>query len=202
MFDTVSAVGDDEGFAAVPDARELRVSDAERQHVVGVLQKAVGRGLITLDEFSGRVDRALEARTRGELNGVLIDLPDIRYREVAPEEPLLLRTGAGSVRQDGHWTVPGSIVAECGLGSIVIDFTAAVVRHREITLRATCGAGQITVIVPRGWRVLMAEAVSRSGSVVNKATDEPDPELPVLHVYGRVGMGTVKIRYPWGRARR
>jgi hypothetical protein len=175
----------------------LRVSDAERQHVVGVLQKAVGRGLITLDEFSLRTDRALAAETRAELNGVLIDLPEIQHRELwTTEEPLVLRTGAGTVRQHGYWTVPSTITAECGMGTISIDFTAAVCRHREITLRATCGAGQITVIVPRGWTVVLAEAISRMGDVVNKATDPPNPTMPVLRVYGRTGMGTIKIRYP------
>ncbi|NUT96516.1 MAG: DUF1707 domain-containing protein, partial [Saccharothrix sp.] len=53
------------------DPRQWRVSDAEREHVVGVLQKAIGRGLITLDEFTERADTALAAKTREQLNTVL-----------------------------------------------------------------------------------------------------------------------------------
>ncbi|HYS41922.1 MAG TPA: DUF1707 domain-containing protein, partial [Pseudonocardiaceae bacterium] len=80
----------------------MRVSDAERQHVADLLQKAVGRGLITLDEFTERTDRALAARTRGELNGVLVDLVDLRPAAVVPtEQPLLLQTGSGSGKQRG-----------------------------------------------------------------------------------------------------
>jgi hypothetical protein len=194
----VNALAEEEGLSAV-DPRTLRVSDAERQHVVGVLEKAVGRGMITLEEFSARTDRALAARTRGELNSVLVDLPGVLHREPATEEPLVLRTGAGTVRQNGAWTVPGTITAQCGMGTLLIDFTDAVCRRRAITLHATCGAGSITVIVPRGWTVVMAEAVTKSGTVVNKATDPPDPDLPALRVYGRAGMGTVKIRHPRGR---
>jgi hypothetical protein len=180
--------------------RDMRVSDAERQHVAELLQKAVGRGLITLDEFTERTDRALAARTRGELNGVLVDLADLRPAAVAPaEQPLLLQTGSGSVKQRGYWVVPRTITAECGMGNITIDFTEASCPHHEVTVHATVTSGNITIIVPRGWGVVMAEATTRMGNVVNKATDPPNPDQPVLRVHGRARMGNVKIRYPRGR---
>ena len=177
------------------------MSDAEREHVSGLLQKAVGRGLITLDEFTARTDKALAAQTRGELNAVLADLSYMRNEEMVPsvtDQPLVLRAGAGSVKQNGYWTVPASIIADCGMGNITIDFTNAMCPHREVTLRATCGAGNISVIVPRGWHVLMMEAISRMGSVVNRATDPPRPGMPALRVYGQAGMGSVKIRHSRG----
>jgi len=183
------------------DPRDLRVSDAEREHVAGLLQKAVGRGLITLDEFTERTDRALAARTRGDLNSVLIDLPDLQHAAVTPvvDQPLLLQTGAGSVKQHGHWVVPRSIVAECGMGNVTIDFTQASCPHHEVTLRATVGSGHISVIVPRGWHVVLAEATSGMGHISNKATDPPNPNLPTLRVHGQVRMGNIRIRYPRGR---
>jgi hypothetical protein len=181
------------------DPRQLRVSDAEREHVAGLLQKAVGRGLITLDEFTERTDRALASRTRGELNSVLVDLPDLRHTDVAPaaaDKTLQLQTGSGSVKQDGHWTVPRTIMATCGMGNITIDFTQAHCPHHEVTLHATAGSGNITVIVPHGWQVVMVEATTRMGHINNKANEAPDPSQPVLRVHGRVGMGHLRIRYP------
>jgi len=181
-------------------ARDMRVSDAERQHVADLLQKAVGRGLITLDEFAERTDRALTARTRGELNSVLVDLADIRPTDVPPAEaPLLLQTGSGNVKQRGHWVVPRTITADCGMGNITIDFTEAHCPHHEITLHATVRSGKITIIVPRGWQVVLAEATSGLGSVVNKANDPPGTNLPILRVHGRTRMGHVRIRHPRGR---
>ncbi|NMM84496.1 hypothetical protein B2J88_08980 [Rhodococcus sp. SRB_17] len=59
------------------EARNLRVSDAEREHVGELLQKAVGQGMLSLGEFTERMDTALAAKTRGELNAVLADLPGI-----------------------------------------------------------------------------------------------------------------------------
>lgn len=57
--------------------RDLRVSDAEREHVVSLLQRAIGRGLIDLDEFTERTDLAYNATTRSQLNIVLADLPGL-----------------------------------------------------------------------------------------------------------------------------
>lgn len=53
------------------------MSDAEREHVGELLQKAVGQGMLSLGEFTERMDTALAAKTRGELNAVLADLPGI-----------------------------------------------------------------------------------------------------------------------------
>ncbi|GAB2635872.1 DUF1707 domain-containing protein [Prescottella soli] len=60
------------------EARDLRVSDAEREHVGKLLQRAVGQGMLSLGEFTERMDTALAAKTRGELNAVLVDLPGMQ----------------------------------------------------------------------------------------------------------------------------
>jgi hypothetical protein len=62
----------------------FRVGDADREQVAGLLQQAVGQGMLTLDEFSDRMDAALAARTRGELSAVLIDLPGMQAPASAP----------------------------------------------------------------------------------------------------------------------
>src|SRR3954469_12684443 len=86
------------GVTSPGPARDLRVSDDERHHVVSLLEKATGRGLIDLDEFTTRVDTALAARTRGELNAVLVDLPGLVHPEgrVHPPPP---RTGRRPARR-------------------------------------------------------------------------------------------------------
>ncbi|MGW3484578.1 DUF1707 SHOCT-like domain-containing protein [Rhodococcus indonesiensis] len=62
------------------ESRDLRVSDAEREHVGTLLQRAVGQGMLSLGEFTERMDTALAAKTRGELNAVLVDLPGVQVR--------------------------------------------------------------------------------------------------------------------------
>jgi hypothetical protein len=184
-------------------ARNMRVSDAEREHVVGLLQKAVAQGLLNLDEFTERTDIALAAKVRAELNGVLLDLPGIGQAQnavaVPSAKPLELRTRTGTIKQTGAWTVPRSIVAECTMGNVTVDFTEANVTVHDIDLRIQCGSGNVVVIVPRGWAVVMEQVSTGMGNVINKANEVPDPSRPVLHVTAKVGMGNAKIRYPRGR---
>jgi hypothetical protein len=185
-------------------ARNIRVSDAEREHVVGLLQKAVALGLLNLDEFTERTDIALAAKIRAELNSVLIDLPGLGQVPgqvavaVPGVKPLELRTRTGNIKQAGQWTVPSSVLAECTMGNVTVDFTEARVTTREIEMRIQCGSGNVTVIVPRGWNVVMEQVSTGMGNVVNRATDPVDPSMPVLRVSAKVGMGNAKIRYPRG----
>jgi hypothetical protein len=182
----------------------MRVSDAEREHVVGLLQKAVAQGLLNLDEFTERTDIALAAKVRAELNSVLLDLPGIgqaQHPVAVPSsvKPLELRTRTGTIKQTGAWTVPKSILAECTMGNVTVDFTEANVTVRDIDLRIQCGSGNVVVIVPRGWAVVMEQVSTGMGNVINKANEPADPSMPVVHVSAKVGMGNAKIRYPRGR---
>jgi hypothetical protein len=59
-----------EGPAAPP-----RASDADRHAAVRVLQDAVARGLLTVDEGSERMAAAFAARHRHELPSLTADLP-------------------------------------------------------------------------------------------------------------------------------
>jgi hypothetical protein len=194
------------------DPRNIRVSDADREHVAELLQKAVAQGMLTLDEFSERTDQALASRTRGELNSVVIDLPgmvhphanvsvNVNAHAAVPTstEPMLLKTRAGTVKQNGDWVVPSTIIAECTMGTVQIDFTQARCPHKDVSLHATCGSGTITVTVPRGWLVRMEDISTGMGNAVNKATDPPNPSMPTLHVHATVGMGTFKVKHPRGR---
>ncbi|MGE5136514.1 MAG: DUF1707 SHOCT-like domain-containing protein [Gemmatimonadota bacterium] len=54
----------------------IRVSDADRDRVAGRLREHFAAGRLTQDELDERVSAALNARTFGELRGVLADLPE------------------------------------------------------------------------------------------------------------------------------
>lgn len=53
----------------------MRLSDAERQQVVDALSRHTADGRLSMDEFEQRSEQALAARTRGDLRGLLDDLP-------------------------------------------------------------------------------------------------------------------------------
>jgi Domain of unknown function (DUF1707) len=56
----------------------LRAGDGDRRQVVAELQRHFVEGRLTSDELSERVDRALAARTFGELKSLTTDLPTPR----------------------------------------------------------------------------------------------------------------------------
>src|SRR5215472_17245724 len=55
----------------------IRASDADRDIVAALLREHHAAGRLTGEEFSERLDRAFAARTIGEIDGLLHDLPAI-----------------------------------------------------------------------------------------------------------------------------
>jgi hypothetical protein len=69
----------------------FRASDADRDRVAGALREHYAAGRLTAGELDERLTKTLSARTLGELNRVLADLP-----------------GASRVPQPGSWRPPQS----------------------------------------------------------------------------------------------
>lgn len=71
-----------------PVAALLRIGDAEREQSVAALGRHLGAGRLTMAEFESRLDVVYAARTRGELDEVLADLPasEPTRRPAAPSE--------------------------------------------------------------------------------------------------------------------
>jgi hypothetical protein len=61
----------------MPGDPRIRASDADRERTMTLLREHHAEGRLTAEEFSDRVDRALAAKTIGELDALLADLPGI-----------------------------------------------------------------------------------------------------------------------------
>ena len=78
----------------------MRASDADREAVAERLRGAAAEGRLDADELEERLDVALRARTYGELDGLLRDLPgpDVaRRRHGRPPLVTALLVGGGAV---------------------------------------------------------------------------------------------------------
>jgi hypothetical protein len=62
---------------------DMRVSDTERNEVAETLSRHFSEGRLDSAEFKERLDRAMGAKTRGDLRGLCDDLPTLR----APDTP-------------------------------------------------------------------------------------------------------------------
>jgi uncharacterized protein DUF1707 len=67
----------------------LRVSDAEREEVATLLRDHAAEGRLTPEELDERLERAFSARTRGDLDALMTDLP---RKPPAPDHGVHLRS--------------------------------------------------------------------------------------------------------------
>jgi Domain of unknown function (DUF1707)/Domain of unknown function (DUF4190) len=75
------------GHGYPPVGRErgkIRAADADRDRVVEFLKVAYSEGRLSKDEYDGRLDSALSARTYADLDQVVADLPAARVPVVTP----------------------------------------------------------------------------------------------------------------------
>src|ERR1700751_2186624 len=94
----------------------LRVSDADRNGTMRRLHNAVALGLIDIDEVEQRSSRVAYARTRGELDGLVGDLPGPGAIVTSAADRVELRGWAGSLKRHGEWTVPTRLALVRRLG--------------------------------------------------------------------------------------
>jgi hypothetical protein len=172
------------------DPRELRVSDPEREHVVSLLNKAVGRGMITLDEFTTRTDTALTAVTRADLNAVLIDLPGMVNNELAHARTELKNTMSTTTRK-GHWVVPRELVIRNTLGTTNLDFTAAEVPP-VVDVDLDVSLGTVKLLLPAGSSVNSDAVEITAGELKDKVQNAVGN--PHFQLKGSVRGGTVVIK--------
>ena len=195
------AAGSGAGLEAAGDGSGagLRVSDRERDAVVQRVQTAFAEGRLDDTEFDERMRAALTARTRGDLDVLLTDLP---AETAAPgQAPAAAGRGPGrlaialksSVRRGGRWRVPERYTTVVYKGTGWLDLRAAELSGPVTTFVAVAYKSRVTILVPPGLRVEM------TGFGVTQGADEEDPgyrlptDAPVIHVRGIAYKGTVEI---------
>lgn len=128
--------------AAMPgDLPGLRVSHEDRDRVVDTLRTAGGDGRLTAGELDARVERALSARTRGELAALAAGLP----AAAAAKDVLVVRQTGGRWTRAGRWTVPDRIEVRTKLCRVTFDFTDAVITSRTVRIDTDMQHGKLVI---------------------------------------------------------
>ncbi|HEY0636638.1 MAG TPA: DUF1707 domain-containing protein [Pseudonocardiaceae bacterium] len=176
------------------DPRDLRVGDAERDHVTGLLQRAVGRGMLDIDEFTARTDAALAATTRGQLNAVLVDLPGM---EATPERMELVAGCSAAVKRDGTWTVPRELVVRARWNTAELDLTRARFPYREVRVRVDAMGAPVTLRLPAGAGVVLDDVSTPwGGAVDDKRRDRFVHGSPQVVISGTMRLAPLVIMGP------
>jgi hypothetical protein len=80
----------------------MRASDADRDRVAALLREHHAAGRLTAEEFHERLDKALAAKTLGELDDLMTDLPSIDLYRL-PDASLRRRPPGGGLPSGSIW---------------------------------------------------------------------------------------------------
>lgn len=167
----------------------VRVSDAERERTVAVLGEQHTLGRITYEEFTERMDRAYEARTRDELDALTRDLP----ATLPPSRPA--RRWVVSVMGGDDRTVEvadDEIVVLDVMGGSDVDLTEAEFPRGEVTVRVFALMGGSTIWVPEGARVELGGFALMGGNSSRVRRGEAGG--PLVRVRAISVMGGIDVR--------
>ncbi len=177
-----------------PSPRDLRASDADRDRVLTLLGEAMTDGRLTADEHAERVQRALSARTLGDLAELTADLTVPSAQPVRLDGGKVIAGIFSPGRRDGRWVVPESLTVTAMFSEVEVDFTQAILQSSRVQVYATVFGGRLRLIVPDGVSVLV------SGHMVlgrkRGSTPPAGPGTPVIEVKALVLGGEVAIRTP------
>jgi len=182
-----------------------RASDAEREAVVDRLRAAAGEGRLTLDELTDRLDAALAAVTRADLEPLAADLPE----QSAPSSRsgkgrrwIIGFMGGGDHR--GSWRVASCCTVVNVMGGADLDLSGATVEGAESEIRVFSLMGGSDIVVPAGVHVELTGFAFMGGNALRGEHASPPPSgAPVVRVraYSVMGGTDVKVRAATGRPR-
>jgi hypothetical protein len=187
---------DDQGDRV--DPADLRVSDAEREHVLRLLQEAMARGMLDSAEFDDRSGRVVHARVRRDLNVLVADLAVQNGSGAPARNPDSIELGGSysSLRRQGTWVVPRRIVLRHHWGSVDMDFTQARIDHPVVEVEVDTVGSSIQLRLPDGATASLDGIEMHGGSSHDRRHTAARDGGPHFVVTGRVRWGSVSVRGP------
>jgi uncharacterized protein DUF1707/cell wall-active antibiotic response 4TMS protein YvqF len=184
----------------------VRASDAEREAVVARLQAAAGDGRLALEELADRIERALGAVTRADLDVLTADLPE----QAAPAAPAVPAAKArrwvvaimGGADHKGRWRIASRCTVVNVMGGADLDLTGAVVEGPETEIQVFSLMGGSDIVVPDGVHVELSGFALLGGNDLRlEDAPPPPPSAPVVRVRAYSVMGGTDVKRARPRTR-
>lgn len=185
----------------------MRISDADRQKVAEVLQKAAGEGRIDLDELDERLEATWAAKTYADLVPITVDLQHAAPGPVVGAGPAHVPSGPvtghassmaimGDCKRRGVWQVPAHHTAFSLMGSVTIDLREAHLSSHHTVINASAIMGDVKVIVPAHFHVVVdgTPIMGDYGQGKDKVPPDLRPDSPTVRVRGMALMGSVQVQ--------
>jgi len=185
---------------------DIRASDTERRGVIATLQAACVDGRLNLDEYGQRIEQALRAVTRGQLEGLVNDLPlstpmsgarpGARARSPSAGPASISNTLAvlGSAQRSGFWRLAEESRVLAVLGSCKLDLRSARISAAVTTIDVSSVLGSVEVIVPTGVEVEIEVHAILGSRDMRMAGGPPATGAPIIRITGIVLLGSLNIR--------
>src|SRR5258708_29272300 len=132
------------------DGPSLRVSDADREQTVILLREHLLAGRLTLEEFSERIEAALNAGVRRELAAVQEDLPAVSSAVArSGRKPTRLTPAVlGHVVRRGRLRLRGWTFPAAALGDLDFALREAAIDQPRTAATVPLGLGNIACFLP------------------------------------------------------
>ncbi|MGP3953901.1 DUF1707 SHOCT-like domain-containing protein [Streptomyces sp. 7N604] len=198
--------------AAKPVAEaEIRASDADRDRFADILREALAEGRLTAEEHAERIDGVYRAKTLGELEPLVRDLPAAGTRmppaaapaagppyaqaEAPPEN--LVAVFSASTRK-GRWRIGRRTNVFTCFGSVEIDLTEAMFEQQQVVINATSIFGSVEVRVPENV-TLRGSGTGVFGNVEVDTQESADLNAPVVVISGYAVFGSIEAKPKRGK---
>jgi hypothetical protein len=160
--------------------------------VITLLSEAAADGRLSMSEHAERSERALAARTLGDLTSLTADLTLPSGQPIKLYQRPSVTAAFARERREGRWVVPEVLPVTAFFGNVVLDLREAVFQSQRVTVYATAIAGQVRLIVPAGVAVEMAGRSILGVRSVRDRVTAPARAGVVIDVRTLVLGGTVK----------
>lgn len=136
------------------------------------------------------------ARTCGELDSLVGDLPRPGAIVSSETDRVELRGWAGSLKRHGEWIVPTRLVLVRRMGSVQLDLTKARFAGPMVVIELDMKFGSVHVRLPGGASASIDDVEVYAGSAIDRRKSAPAEGAPHVVLTGRVVCGSVVIRGP------
>ncbi|MET0711481.1 MAG: DUF1707 domain-containing protein [Jiangellaceae bacterium] len=191
------------------DDRTLRASDADRDRVAEQLRQAAGDGRLSIAELQDRLDALYAAKTYGELEPVVADLPDAgrpaaylapkqTSGDVSPRvggRPVARTAKAvfGGLTRRGQWVVPSHYTVKAVFGGAELDLREARLESHEVTIDVKAVFGGVDIVVPDDVIAIVDGTAVFGGFDDKVSTSQPATGAPVVRIGGKAVFGGVSV---------
>jgi hypothetical protein len=184
------------------DQPSLRASDADRERTVVALREHAVDGRLTLEEFTERMSAAYDARTSGELDELVGDLPS-RASPASRRRPTsVVLSIFGSNERDGRIRIRRRVLCLTLFGNVDLDLRQASLERDVVSIVALGMFGAIDVYVPEGVEVDL-HGLALFGHKRARGNDPPPragtPLVRVLAISVFAGIDVWRVPLAWAQ---